>query len=127
MAQATLEHVNITVSDPERTVKRLCDIYDWKIRWEGEAIDNGYTFHVGSDDCYLAIYSKGKSMDPQHESYITRGGLNHIAIVVDDLDGTEKRVLSAGYETFSHADYEPGRRFYYRDEDNIEFEVVSYQ
>ncbi|HAI29601.1 MAG TPA: glyoxalase, partial [Thalassospira sp.] len=24
------------------------------------------------------------------------------------------------------ADYEPGRRFYFRDENDIEFEVVSY-
>lgn len=126
MTQATLEHVNVTVSDPKRTVDRLCKIYGWKIRWQGDAIDNGYTYHVGSDDSYLAIYSKGAVENPIHESYQLRGGLNHIAIVVDDLDKTEKRVLKAGYETFSHGDYEPGRRFYYRDEDNIEFEVVSY-
>ena len=127
MTQATLEHVNITVSNPKRTAQKLHDIYDWKIRWEGDAIDNGYTYHVGSDDCYLAIYSQGRTIDPNHESYKLLGGLNHIAIVVDDLDGTEERVLQAGYKTFSHGDYEPGRRFYYRDEDDIEFEVVSYQ
>ena len=126
MTQATLEHVNITVSNPKRTVKKLCDIYGWNIRWEGDAIDDGYTYHVGSDDCYLAIYSQDRTIDPNHESYKMRGGLNHIALVVDDLDATEKRVLDAGYQTFSHADYEPGRRFYYRDEDNIEFEVVCY-
>ncbi len=126
MTQATLEHVNVTVSDPKRTVERLCTIYNWKIRWEGDAINNGYTYHVGSDDCYLAIYSPGTTETPEHESYKIRGGLNHIALIVDDLDETEKRVLDAGYKTFSHADYEPGRRFYYRDEDNIEFEVVSY-
>ncbi len=31
-----------------------------------------------------------------------------------------------GSQTHSHADYEPGRRFYFHDEDGIEFEVVSY-
>ena len=46
--------------------------------------------------------------------------------VVDDLDATEARILAAGIETFSHADYEPGRRFYFNDADGIEFEVVSY-
>jgi glyoxylase I family protein len=28
--------------------------------------------------------------------------------------------------THNHDDYEPGRRFYYNDEDGIEFEVVNY-
>ena len=31
-----------------------------------------------------------------------------------------------GYEPCNHADYDPGRRFYFDDEDGIEFEVVSY-
>ena len=32
---------------------------------------------------------------------------------------------AAGFEPHSHADYEPGRRFYFRDHDSIEWEVVS--
>ena len=59
-------------------------------------------------------------------SYTTTGGLNHVGIVVDDLDTAEQRVSAAGYEPHSHADYEPGRRFYFHDDDGIEFEVVSY-
>ena len=39
----------------------------------------------------------------------------------------EAKVNKAGFKTHSHADYEPGRRFYFHDGDNIEFEVVSYQ
>lgn len=46
--------------------------------------------------------------------------------VVDDLDATEKKVAAAGFEPHSHADYEPGRHFYFHDDDGIEFEVVSY-
>ena len=37
-----------------------------------------------------------------------------------------RRLRAMGYEPHSHADYEPGRRFYFDDEDGIEFEVVSY-
>ena len=48
-------------------------------------------------------------------------------MVVDDLDAAERLVLDAGLETFNHADYEPGRRFYFFDWDGIEFEVVSYE
>ena len=52
--------------------------------------------------------------------------LNHIGLVVDDLDAAERVVLAAGLESFSHDDYEPGRRFYFFDWDGIEFEIVSY-
>ncbi len=55
-----------------------------------------------------------------------RGGLNHWAVVVDDLDAVEERVISEGFTPKSHADYEPGRRFYFYDNDGIEIEVVQY-
>ena len=127
MAEAFLEHVNITVSDPAKTGRRLCDLFGWTIRWQGDAIHGGRSLHVGSDESYIAVYAKTDQIAPAADSYSTRGGLNHVGIVVGNLDDVEARVLEAGYETHSHADYEPGRRFYFRDEDGIEFEVVSYR
>lgn len=126
MTNAMLEHANITVSDSEKTAKRLCDLFGWHIRWQGEAIHGGMTVHVGSENSYLALYTPGKRTGAPASSYLTTGGLNHIGIVVDDLDAAEKRVAEAGFEPHSHADYEPGRRFYFHDDDGIEFEVVSY-
>lgn len=126
MAKAILEHVNVTVSDPAKTADRLCNLFGWRIRWQGEAIHGGNTIHVGSDDCYIAVYTRGEPTKAKPDSYSTQGGLNHIGIVVDDLEATEARILAAGYEPHSHADYEPGRRFYFHDDDGIEFEVVSY-
>lgn len=126
MANAALEHVNLTVSDPTKTATMLCDLFGWKIRWQGAAKDDGYTIHVGNDDDYLAIYSPAGEASTAADSYTMAGGLNHIGVIVDDLDATEARVISAGYTPINHADYIPGRRFYFRDEDNIEFEVVSY-
>jgi glyoxylase I family protein len=126
MAQAALEHVNVTVSDPLKTAERLCDLFGWKIRWQGDAKYDGFTVHVGADDSYLAVYAKGTPGDPAAESYFTRGGLNHIGVTVDDLDAVEEKVKAMGYAPYNHADYEPGRRFYFDDEDGIEFEVVSY-
>ncbi len=125
MAGSFLEHVNITVSDPIATAKRLEDWFGWKIRWQGEARAGGYTVHVGNDSSYIAVYSVGKANTPQ-DSYETRGGLNHVGVVVADLDAMEKKLLAAGYHTHNHGDYEPGRRFYFDDDDGIEFEVVSY-
>jgi hypothetical protein len=43
-----------------------------------------------------------------------------------NLDAAEARVIAAGLRPFSHAGYEPGRRFYFLDLDGIEYEVVSY-
>lgn len=125
---AQLEHVNVTVSDPDATAAMLCDLFGWHVRWRGEAIHGGLTVHVGTDDTYLAVYT-GPGRQAQSEadtSYLQRGGLNHIGVVVDDLDAVETKVKGLGHQTYSHADYEPGRRFYFRDGDGVEIEVVSY-
>mgnify|MGYP000932223655 CR=1 FL=1 len=45
---------------------------------------------------------------------------------VDDPGEAERRVIAAGYRPFNHGDYAPGRRFYFLDEDEVEFEIVSY-
>lgn len=52
--------------------------------------------------------------------------LNHVGILVDDLDDIERRVVAAGLIPFAHAVYDPGRRFYFLDYDGTEFEIVSY-
>ena len=123
---ARLEHVNYTVRDARKTAAWLCDVFGWQVRWEGPSIHNGFSMHVGSDGDYVAIYrSEAVNANPS-TNYATVNGLNHIGITVDDLDATEDRVKSAGFTTHSHADYEPGRRFYFHDADQIEYEVVQY-
>ena len=52
--------------------------------------------------------------------------VNHVGIVVDDLDEIEQRVRSVGFEPPMHADYELGRRIYFYDETGLEIEVGSY-
>jgi hypothetical protein len=61
------------------------------------------------------------------DSYRHLLGLNHLGIVVDDLDAAEKAVLAAGFQPHLHADYEPGRRFYFKDNNELEFEVICYR
>ncbi len=53
-------------------------------------------------------------------------GLQHLGILVDDLDPIEERVRAEGIEPFHFMTYEPGRRFYFFDANGIEFEVVAY-
>lgn len=126
MHAAFLEHVNITVSDPDRTAKMLQELFGWRERWRGAAKDGGASIHVGVNTSYLAIYGRDgvdrRSGDPGG----VVGGLNHVGVVVDDLDEAEKLVKRAGFKPHSHASYEPGRRFYFDDADGIEFEVVEY-
>lgn len=123
---ARLEHANFTVSDPAATAAWMEDLFGWHIRWQGDAIAGGHTKHVGTDTQYVALYSPGRAQPSRESSYAVTGGLNHIAVVVDDLDATEAAVLAHGFETGNHADYEPGRRFYFHDADGIEYEVVQY-
>ncbi|MCT4558892.1 MAG: VOC family protein [Pelagimonas sp.] len=123
---AILEHANITVSDIRATAQILVDLFDWTIRWEGASIHDGYSMHVGGENSYLALYTPKDTAKPPIERYVTAGSLCHLAVTVDDLDVVEARVKAAGLEPHSHADYEPGRRFYFMLPDEIEIEVVSY-
>ncbi len=126
MTQGTLEHVNVTVSDPDKTAKLICDLFDWQIRWQGPSALGGRSVHVGTDAAYVAVYTRGDDHQNTVRPGITRGGLNHIGIVVDDLNAIEAKIQAAGFHTHSHADYPPGRRFYFNDHDDIEYEIVSY-
>ena len=123
---ARLEHVNLTVSDPERTAALLERLFQWKVRWWGPAMAGGRTVHVGTTDQYIALYAR-KDSNGEPLDWPKGAPLNHVALTVSDLDEVERRVTEAGLIPFNHGDYEPGRRFYFFDPDGIEFEVVSYQ
>ncbi|MXP30064.1 VOC family protein [Porphyrobacter algicida] len=123
MPTARLEHVNISVTDPERIARLLEAITGWERRWEGPALAGGHTIHLGGQDDYVAIYTH-----PSVQGDFAKGApLNHVGIVVTDLDAAERIILDAGLETMNHGDYEPGRRFYFFDWDGIEWEIVSYE
>lgn len=122
-----LEHVNFTVPDADRTAAMLSELFDWKIRWAGDIPNWGRSVHVGTDDDYLAVFSPQAGANVAETNKQRVGHLNHIGIVVSDLDAIERRVKDAGFKTHSHGNYEPGRRFYFDDENGIEFEVVSYE
>jgi catechol 2,3-dioxygenase-like lactoylglutathione lyase family enzyme len=125
MSVPRIEHVNVTVSDPARAAELMKSVFGWRERWRGPARDGGETIHVGSDDHYLALYT-GPGATDGPDVFAKGRPLNHVGVLVDDLDATEEKVLAAGLTAFAHGDYEPGRRFYFLDPDGIEYEVVSY-
>jgi hypothetical protein len=131
MKEAILEHVNITVSDPDATAKILCNIFDWRVRWSGEAMDNGYTVHVGGVNSYLAIYTNGQVQTSTSTDFNIIKNLNHLGIMVDDLASIEAKVLAAGYKPHNHRHYQnhdskSSSNFYFHIVDDLEIEVIHY-
>jgi catechol 2,3-dioxygenase-like lactoylglutathione lyase family enzyme len=126
MSTLRLEHVNVTVRDPARTAELLQQMFGWRIRWQGPGRDGGHTIHVGTDDYYLALYVQ-PGVAYTDEDFAKGRPLNHIGVEVEDIGEAEAKVRAAGLTPFNHADYDPGRRFYFLDPDGIEYEVVSYR
>lgn len=122
MPEARLEHVNLTVTDIERSTRLVESLCGWRVRWRGPSRLGGETIHVGSDTAYLAFHTDGAD----HTGKGDGPPLNHVGLLVDDLDRAEETVFAHGLLPFNHADYDPGRRFYFLDWDGIEFEVISY-
>ena len=57
MSPPRLEHVNVTVSNPERAARLMEELFGWQVRWKGPARDGGHTIHIGSKEHYLALYT----------------------------------------------------------------------
>ena len=123
MTQARIEHVNLTVSDLDRSIALFEKLCGWKVRIRDQHGVRGEFAHVGADDTYLALWADGGDYSGQQKGK----PMNHVGIEVNDLDAAERAVLDTGLKTFSHGQYDPGpRSFYFFDWDGIEFEVVSY-
>ena len=123
MTTGRIEHVNLTVTDIERSSAFFEKLLGWKQRWRGPAgSGQGETIHVGEQNTYLALYTNGTDRAGQKKGV----PMNHVGFLVDDLDAAERLVVEHGLEPWGHDDYEPGRRFYFYDWDGIEFEVISY-
>ena len=124
MTSPRIEHVNMTVRDPDRAAELMQRLFGWQVRWSGASMNGGRTVHVGSDDQYLALYTPRTA--PCDADFAKGHPLNHIGIAVEDLDAAEAKLIAAGLTPFNHDDYAPGRRFYFLDPDGTEFEVISY-
>ena len=125
MRNSYLEHTNLTVKDPDQLAALFVRLFDWKIRWSGDALDNGRTIHVGNEDLYLALYTHDNVIDNRARNHLAINNINHLGIVVSDIDAVESKVKEEGYEPINHADYDPGRRFYFLI-DKLEIEIIAY-
>jgi hypothetical protein len=126
---SSLEHLNLTVSNPDHAAKLLCELFGWQIRWSGAAMDNGRTVHVGkpgNGGSYLALYTHTDVVNSPARGANQVANLNHIGILSANLDDVEKRLKERGISSFNYGNYDPGKRFYFYMDDQIEVEVISY-
>jgi catechol 2,3-dioxygenase-like lactoylglutathione lyase family enzyme len=126
MSEVYVEHVNLVVRDPARTAGLMTLLFGWVVRWEGAAHHGAPSVHVGGERSYLALTTEFGPETPD-AAFAKGRPLNHVGIVVDDLDLVEERVAAANLHAFNHCENARSRRFSFFDPDGIEFEVVSYQ
>ena len=121
-----LEHVNISVTDPDRLASLLQRLLGWEERWRCPSQKYGRSVHIARGaapgDDYIALYTG----DHVKGEFVKSRPLNHVAFTVDDLEGAMQIVVDAGLTPLNHEVYDPGARFYLFDWDGIEFEIVSY-
>src|SRR6187551_2998960 len=80
MSQGRIEHVNLTVSDIERSAALFQALLGWRQRWRGASMMGGETIHVGDDDTYLALYTDRRD----HAGQKKGRPLNHVGLLVAD-------------------------------------------
>ena len=119
-----LEHVNLTVSDVDRSARFYEAALGLKVRWKGVLSDGRRAVHVGDERHYLALFETPET-GPARSDY-RAVGVNHFGFVVNDLEAMKTRLVSLGTPPISEQEYEPGRRLYFLDPDGVEVELVEY-
>ena len=90
-----IEHANITVPDIDEAIAFLKIVApDFKVRIDQSPTDSNGWAHIENDDFYFALQEAhiGSSPDKPRTPY-KNFGVNHIALVVDNLDEIEKRLV----------------------------------
>lgn len=124
-----LEHFNVTVPDIDASIDFLKIIApDYKTRRD-EISEIGYRWaHVGNEESYIALQEPHpgfESMAPL-ETYRNHG-VNHIGLIIENADRTEKKLLEKGYKPNGPMIVDTHRkRIYFYDQAGFEWEMVEY-
>ncbi|MBL4706443.1 MAG: VOC family protein [Flavobacteriales bacterium] len=125
-----LEHANISVPSIDEAIAFLKLIApDFDLRQDDSSGEDPPRWvHFGTSDSYIAL----QAIDPRHQpkkplrTYINYG-INHLALVVEDFDAVESRLLENGYQKGIAIEDEPFRkRAYFFDHAGFEWEIVQY-
>ncbi len=119
-----LEHVNLTVSNLERSLAFYQQIFGYQVRWQGNFGSGAKGAHLGDDRQYISLMEADSPGRAEQRMDIV--GINHIGFVVDDIESVKARVIEMGVEPHSEQTYDPGKHLYFFDPDGIEIELVEY-
>tara|TARA_B110000467_G_C18190433_1_gene405776 strand:+ start:416 stop:832 length:417 start_codon:yes stop_codon:yes gene_type:complete len=125
----TLEHINLVVSDIEKSLKFYQAAFPhWSVRggdkgeWHGKPRN---WVHFGDDYQYIALNDNGVNENRDLTGH--QVGLAHFAYVTSDLKGMVHRLAQAGFTIHKDgAEDEYRENVYYLDPDGFEVEFVQY-
>ena len=126
---AYVEHANISVENPESTIRFLCAaVPSWDIRGQGEMDwfgSKSHWFHIGDQHTYIAIQSGSKGKSGNWQDSWT--GVKHIGIVVPDMLAVVRNLEAAGYSVDHYGGEHPFRKnVYFLEDHGIQFEFIEY-
>lgn len=121
-----LEHANISVRDLDAAIAFLAvALPEFSIRG-GSAAEHPGWVHFGTDETYLSLTHTPNAEVGKFHRYADLG-VNHIGIVVDDVDAVVARLRDAGYRQSTVMEVTPWRkRYYFFDADDQEWEFIEY-
>jgi len=124
--QSRIEHVNITVRDLERATRFIITaLPEFRVRGEDKS-GRGDWRHVGTDDTYISLTHSQDAVTGKRTNYADLG-VNHIGVVVEDVESVIARLRSAGYRQSSGTEVSQWRkRYYFLDNDDQEWEFIEY-
>lgn len=126
---ARFEHANITVPDVDAAIAFLgCIEPRFRILHDDRS-EQGYRWvHFGTPQGYFALEDPHvDTPDAALKRRYRDFGVNHIGLVVEDVDATSNRLKAAGYaETHVEERNDHRIRRYFLDSAGMEWELVQY-
>lgn len=125
----TLEHLNLVVSDLDKSLAFYQAAFP---HWSVRGGDNGEWYgkkrqwlHFGDDYQYLSLNDNGEGINRDLTGH--QIGLSHFAFVTSDIKGVVQRLADAGFIVDKGgAEDEFRDNVYYIDPDGYEVEFVQY-
>lgn len=124
-----IEHANITVPDIDEAIRFIKIIApDFVVRKDCSPEESYRWVHIGNDEYYFALQEAHLDANPTYPRMAYKNfGVNHISIVVDDLDKIESKLVEAGYKRSIETPKESyRRRLYFYDDMGFEWELIEY-
>lgn len=126
-----LEHANVTVPSVDAAIDFLQTVDPSFVVRHDETPEGKHRWcHIGTDTSYIALQEPHMDAGPNSVSNrrpYKDQGVNHLAFVVPDVEGSCARLDAKGYRKSIPGENSKARiRAYYYDSADFEWEIVQY-